>query len=97
MAFAKPKNVATPPTASERTMSGTSKNPYKMSGWTPTSSRAANENMFNDRRELLKKWFSGWSSKQKQLVLKDMLDSADVHFHKHVHDTVLARHGMVHE
>ena len=63
-----------------------------MSSWTPTSSKIANENMFNDRRELIKKWFTNWSDKQKKLVFKDLFDLTDTNFHKHVHETVLERH-----
>ena len=97
MAFARPKN---PPgvkngknlNSRPSTPNSTVSNPYKMSSWTPTSSKIANENMFNDRRELIKKWFTNWSDKQKKLVFKDLFDLTDTNFHKHVHETVLERH-----
>ena len=66
-------------------------NPYKMSTWTPKS-KPANESMFADRRELVKKWFTNWSDKQKKAVLKDLLDITDVNFKQHIFESVKERH-----
>ena len=102
MAFARPKDVPGVPdpnlttrpssSASNRNHNPTASNPYKMSSWTPNSSKSANQSMFNDRRELIKKWFNNWSDKQKKIVFKDLFDLTDTNFHEHVHKTVLARH-----
>ena len=88
-----PAQRSTQPRPASRSASSKNDNPYKMSTWTPKS-KPANDSMFSDRRELIKKWFGSWSDSQKRAVVKDILDHSqtDVNFQKFVHQQVKSRH-----
>ncbi|XP_052549041.1 F-box only protein 16 [Tympanuchus pallidicinctus] len=59
---------------------GTSKNmnspklQIKMSSWTPLSNPAMNEQVFEERRALFRKWFIKWTDAQRQKILVDQLE-----------------------
>ncbi|XP_048793407.1 F-box only protein 16 [Lagopus muta] len=59
---------------------GTSKNmnspklQIKMSSWTPLSNPVMNEQVFEERRALFRKWFIKWTDAQRQKILVDQLE-----------------------
>ncbi|XP_066468078.1 F-box only protein 16 [Tiliqua scincoides] len=61
MAFAPPKNLEG------------SKMQTKMSTWTPLNHQLMNDKVFEERRNLLGKWFDKWSDNQRRRILLDLL------------------------
>ncbi|KAJ6661159.1 hypothetical protein lerEdw1_015295 [Lerista edwardsae] len=61
MAFAPPKNFEG------------SKMQTKMSTWTPLNHQLMNDKVFEERRNLLGKWFDKWSDTQRRRILLDLL------------------------
>ncbi|XP_021246276.1 F-box only protein 16 [Numida meleagris] len=45
-----------------------------MSAWTPLSNQLLNEQVFEERRALLRKWFIRWTDGQRQKILMDQLE-----------------------
>ncbi|KAJ8410284.1 hypothetical protein AAFF_G00202650 [Aldrovandia affinis] len=43
----------------------------KMSTWTPLNHQLSNDNVFEERRDLLGKWFDKWTDSQRKRVLQD--------------------------
>ncbi|KAG7461117.1 hypothetical protein MATL_G00206570 [Megalops atlanticus] len=43
----------------------------KMSTWTPLNHQLSNDNVFEERRDLLGKWFDKWTDSQRKAVLQD--------------------------
>ncbi|KAI1897853.1 hypothetical protein AGOR_G00087540 [Albula goreensis] len=43
----------------------------KMSAWTPLNHQLSNDNVFEERRDLLGKWFDKWTDSQRKRVLQD--------------------------
>ncbi|XP_061482489.1 F-box only protein 16 [Rhineura floridana] len=62
MAFAPPKNLERP------------KMQTKMSTWTPLNHQLMNDKVFEERRNLLGKWFDKWADNQRRRVLMDFLE-----------------------
>ncbi|XP_064411598.1 F-box only protein 16 [Latimeria chalumnae] len=62
MAFAPPKYVNGP------------KMQTKMSTWTPLNHQLTNDKVFEERRELLGKWFDKWTDSQRRRVLTDLFE-----------------------
>ncbi|XP_058020756.1 F-box only protein 16 isoform X2 [Ahaetulla prasina] len=62
MAFAPPKNLNGP------------KMQTKMSAWTPLNHQLMNYKVFEERRNLLGKWFDKWTDNQRRKVLTDFLE-----------------------
>nr|XP_008119343.1 PREDICTED: F-box only protein 16 [Anolis carolinensis] len=62
MAFAPPKNLEGP------------KMQTKMSMWTPLNHQLMNDKVFEERRNLLGKWFDKWTDVQRRRVLGDFLE-----------------------
>ncbi|XP_012676406.2 F-box only protein 16 isoform X2 [Clupea harengus] len=61
------------PFAGTRTMSAPKKLQTKLSTWTPLNHQLSNNNIFEERRLLLRKWFDKWTEGQRKLVLQDFL------------------------
>lgn len=51
------------------------------STWTPLNNRASNNQVFEERREIMKKWFDKWQDSQKRVVVGDILKSLS---HRHL-------------
>lgn len=66
MAFAPPKNLEG------------SKMQTKMSMWTPLNHQLMNDKVFEERRNLLGKWFDKWSDNQRRRILLDLLARCSV-------------------
>ncbi|XP_070591001.1 F-box only protein 16 isoform X1 [Erythrolamprus reginae] len=62
MAFGPPKNLNGP------------KMQTKMSTWTPLNHQLMNDKVFEERRNLLGKWFDKWTDNQRRRVLTDFLE-----------------------
>ncbi|XP_033001097.1 F-box only protein 16 isoform X4 [Lacerta agilis] len=62
MAFAPPRNLDGP------------KMQTKMSTWTPLNHQLMNDKVFEERRNLLGKWFDKWTDNQRRRVLLDFLE-----------------------
>ncbi|KAK9412253.1 F-box only protein 16 [Crotalus adamanteus] len=62
MAFAPPKNL------------NSAKMQTKMSTWTPLNHQLMNDKVFEERRNLLRKWFDKWTDSQRRRVLTDFLE-----------------------
>nr|XP_060610682.1 F-box only protein 16 isoform X2 [Anolis sagrei ordinatus] len=62
MAFAPPKNLEGP------------KMQTKMSMWTPLNHQLMNDKVFEERRNLLGKWFDKWTDVQRRRILGDFLE-----------------------
>ncbi|XP_042304809.1 F-box only protein 16 isoform X2 [Sceloporus undulatus] len=62
MAFAPPKNLEGP------------KMQTKMSMWTPLNHQLMNDKVFEERRNLLGKWFDKWTDVQRRGILRDFLE-----------------------
>lgn len=45
------------------------------STWTPLSNPSSNNQVFEERREIMKKWFAKWQDSQKRVVVGDILQS----------------------
>jgi len=45
------------------------------SSWTPLSNPTSNNQVFEERREIMKKWFSKWQDGQKRIVVGDIVQS----------------------
>ncbi|KAK6295436.1 hypothetical protein J4Q44_G00346620 [Coregonus suidteri] len=54
-----------------RTSLTSAKMQTKMSAWTPLNHQLSNNNVFEERRNLLGKWFDKWSDGQRKAVLQD--------------------------
>ncbi|XP_029589030.1 F-box only protein 16 isoform X2 [Salmo trutta] len=50
----------------------------KMSAWTPLNHQLSNNNVFEERRNLLGKWFDKWSDGQRKAVLQDFFSRCSV-------------------
>ncbi|XP_069036141.1 F-box only protein 16 isoform X5 [Lepisosteus oculatus] len=46
----------------------------KMSTWTPLNHQLSNDKVFQERRDLLGKWFDKWTDSQRKQVLQDFFD-----------------------
>ncbi|XP_068136159.1 F-box only protein 16 isoform X5 [Hyperolius riggenbachi] len=66
MAFAPPKNTEG------------AKLQTKMSTWTPLNHQLMNDKVFEERRDLLGKWFDKWSDAQRRRVLCDLFERCSV-------------------
>ncbi|KAM3851585.1 F-box only protein 16 [Vipera latastei] len=62
MAFAPPKNL------------NGAKMQTKMSTWTPLNHQLMNDKVFEERRNLLGKWFDKWTDSQRRRILTDFLE-----------------------
>ncbi|XP_061425167.1 F-box only protein 16-like isoform X1 [Lethenteron reissneri] len=62
MAFAAPKQV-----------NGAAKMQTKFSTWTPLNHAPSNDKVFEERRELVAKWFERWTDTQRRRVLEEVL------------------------
>ncbi|XP_062981585.1 F-box only protein 16 [Elgaria multicarinata webbii] len=62
MAFGPPKNLHGP------------KMQTKMSTWTPLNHQLMNDKVFEERRNLLRKWFDKWTDNQRRRLLMDFLE-----------------------
>lgn len=62
MAFAPPKNIDGP------------KMQTKMSTWTPLNHQLLNDQIFEERRALLGKWFDKWTDSQRRRILTGLLE-----------------------
>uniref|UniRef100_A0A8D2J6P9 F-box protein 16 n=1 Tax=Varanus komodoensis TaxID=61221 RepID=A0A8D2J6P9_VARKO len=62
MAFGRPKHLEGP------------KMQTKMSAWTPLNHQLMNDKVFEERRNLLGKWFDKWTDSQRRSVLVDFLE-----------------------
>merc|ERR1719322_275700 len=51
------------------------------STWTPLNNPSSNNQMFDERRDILKKWFSKWHDHQKKIIVGDIINSLS---HKHL-------------
>ena len=45
----------------------------KLSTWTPQSNQEASQQMFEERKELVTKWWEKWNGKQRAQCLQNML------------------------
>ncbi|XP_067098397.1 F-box only protein 16 [Osmerus mordax] len=50
----------------------------KMSTWTPLNHQLSNNNVFEERRNLLRKWFDKWTDGQRKAVLQDFFSRCTV-------------------
>ncbi|XP_030054562.1 F-box only protein 16 isoform X2 [Microcaecilia unicolor] len=66
MAFAPPKNTNGP------------KMQTKMSTWTPLNHQIMNDQVFEERRALLGKWFDKWTDVQRRRMLTDLLERCSI-------------------
>nr|XP_021510438.1 F-box only protein 16 [Meriones unguiculatus] len=62
MAFAPPKSIDGP------------KMQTKMSTWTPLNHQLLNDQVFEERRALLGKWFDKWTDSQRRRILTSLLE-----------------------
>ncbi|NXJ10025.1 FBX16 protein, partial [Odontophorus gujanensis] len=70
MAFATSKNMDSP------------RLQIKRSAWTPLNNQLMNEQVFEERRALLRKWFIKWTDGQKQKILEDQLELCSLSLQK---------------
>ncbi|XP_031459715.1 F-box only protein 16 isoform X2 [Phasianus colchicus] len=70
MAFATSKNMNSP------------KLQIKMSTWTPLNNPLMNEQVFEERRALFRKWFIKWTDGQRQKILVDQLELCSLSLQK---------------
>eukprot|EP00063_Salmo_salar_P025483 XP_014000318.1 PREDICTED: F-box only protein 16 isoform X3 [Salmo salar] len=61
-----------------RTSLTSAKMQTKMSAWTPLNHQLSNNNVFEERRNLLGKWFDKWSDGQRKAVLQDFFSRCSV-------------------
>nr|XP_033794699.1 F-box only protein 16 isoform X2 [Geotrypetes seraphini] len=66
MAFAPPKSTNGP------------KMQTKMSTWTPLNHQIMNDQVFEERRALLGKWFDKWTDVQRRKILTDLLERCSI-------------------
>ncbi|XP_026871757.2 F-box only protein 16 isoform X1 [Electrophorus electricus] len=60
----------------------------KRSAWTPLNHGPSNSRMFEERRNLLGKWFDKWTDSQRKQVLQDCLARCSVGQLKHLRQTL---------
>ncbi|KAF7690075.1 F-box only protein 16 isoform X2 [Silurus meridionalis] len=65
-----------------------SKMQTKMSSWTPLNHHISNSHVFEERRNLVGKWFDKWSDSQRKLVLQDFFSRCSVGQLKFLHQTL---------
>ncbi|XP_048064053.1 F-box only protein 16 [Megalobrama amblycephala] len=60
----------------------------KLSSWTPLNHQLSNANVFEERRNLLGKWFEKWTDSQRKQVLQDFFSRCSVNQLKHFRQTL---------
>jgi F-box protein 16 len=75
-------------------MSQAASPPTLRSTWTPRYNKAANEKIFQERLELIKKWYSAWNDGQRwelvEFVLLNLSDT-DLHYIHSLLDPLMPR------
>ncbi|XP_052391405.1 F-box only protein 16 [Carassius gibelio] len=67
---------------------GRTKMQTKLSTWTPLNHQLSNAHVFEERRNLLRKWFEKWTDSQRKQVLQDFFSRCSASQLKHLRQTL---------